>query len=319
MKKVPAMPASSRPFAGDVPRSETGTDRLTIAVGIATSGRAAILAEALADLARQTRRPDRVFVLYSKDEDIGDLPRTFEHSEFFQSAGGLCEKRNRIMDAASSFDLIFFMDDDFFCHPEYLRETEEAFLRDRRTVATTGIVLADGAKGPGLSLSKARNILKAASASPRAHQTPRAAFNTYGCNMAFRLATVREHGVRFDEQLPAYAWYEDIDFSRRLARFGSMLRLRNAFGVHLGAKVGRVSGRRLGYSQIANPIYLSRKGSFPWDHTARSVTRNFLANLVRSLAPESYIDRRGRLRGNLLAVADLLRGRMHPKRILTMR
>jgi hypothetical protein len=37
-------------------------------------------------------------------------------------------------------------------------------------------------------------------------------------------------------------------------------------------------------------------------------------NMVRSLAPEPWVDRRGRLRGNLIAIADLLRGRMHPMR-----
>jgi hypothetical protein len=41
-------------------------------------------------------------------------------------------------------------------------------------------------------------------------------------------------------------------------------------------------------------------------------------NLVRSLAPEPWVDRRGRLRGNLLALADLMRGRMHPMRVMEL-
>ena len=40
--------------------------------------------------------------------------------------------------------------------------------------------------------------------------------------------------------------------------------------------------------------------------------------LLRSLAPEPWVDRRGRLRGNLIAIADLLRGRMHPLRVLDL-
>jgi hypothetical protein len=41
-------------------------------------------------------------------------------------------------------------------------------------------------------------------------------------------------------------------------------------------------------------------------------------NLVRSVWPEPYIDRRGRLRGNILALRDLVRGGMIPERILEL-
>jgi len=36
---------------------------------------------------------------------------------------------------------------------------------------------------------------------------------------------------------------------------------------------------------------------------------------VKSLRPEPWIDRPGRLRGNLIAIGDLLRGRLDPARI----
>ncbi len=287
-------------------------------VGIATTGRAAILGETLQLLLRQSLPPSSVDVLYSQDIDVAQLPEQFPSCRFHQSAGGLCEKRNWIIEAAAGADLLFFMDDDFLLHRDYLRVTEAAFQLDPSLVAATGLVLADGAKGPGLSVQEGLEVLARAERRPPAGP-PEPAFNTYGCNMAFRLAPVREHTVRFDERLPAYAWYEDIDFSRRLAHFGAMRKLPGAMGVHLGAKVGRVSGLRLGYSQVANPIYLSRKGSFPWSHTVRSVGRNTLSNLVRSLAPEAYVDRRGRLRGNLLAFGDLLRGQLLPDRILHLR
>jgi hypothetical protein len=65
---------------------------------------------------------------------------------------------------------------------------------------------------------------------------------------------------------------------------------------------------------VANAIYLARKGSYPWNRALRSAARNMAMNLARSLAPEPWVDRRGRLRGNLIALADLLRGRMHPMR-----
>jgi hypothetical protein len=38
-------------------------------------------------------------------------------------------------------------------------------------------------------------------------------------------------------------------------------------------------------------------------------------NLARSPFPEPWADRRGRFRGNMLALGDLLRGRLGPGRI----
>ncbi len=298
---------------------ESGPSRLRIAVGIATTGRAAILGETLALLLGQSLPPSSIYILYSQPSDIEGLPGRFPACRFYPSTGGCCEKRNRVLDQAADAELVFFMDDDFLLHRDYLAVTEAAFRQDPALAASTGLVLADGARGPGLSVSEGLATLSRGSQFGSRSAEPQPTFNTYGCNMAFRLATVREHDIRFDERLPAYAWYEDIDFSRRLARFGRMRKLPGAMGVHLGAKVGRVSGLRLGYSQVANPIYLSRKGSFPWNHTVRSVGRNTLSNLVRSLAPEAYVDRRGRLRGNLLAFADLLRGQLLPDRILRLR
>ena len=70
-----------------------------------------------------------------------------------------------------------------------------------------------------------------------------------------------------------------------------------------GIKAGRVSGKRFGYSQVVNPVYLIRKGTIPRASRCRLMARNLAANLVRSLRPEPYIDRRGRLRGNVLAPA----------------
>jgi GT2 family glycosyltransferase len=136
--------------------------------------------------------------------------------------------------------------------------------------------------------------------------------------MSIRLATVREHGIRFDELLPLYGWYEDVDFSRQLAPFGSIVRISTACGVHLGIKSGRTSGLRLGYSQIANPIYLARKGSVSWPFALASLLSRSAKNMLRSLAPESYVDRRGRLMGNFVACKELVTGRLCPSKITAL-
>lgn len=150
--------------------------------------------------------------------------------------------------------------------------------------------------------------------SPQPRHTER--YGTYGCNMAFRMEPVRRHGILFDENLPLYGWQEDLDFSRRLADHGTVVMSNGLRGVHLGAKFGRTSGVRLGYSQIANPIYLIRKGTITRKHAIGLMRRNLTANLMRSFRPEPWVDRRGRLKGNMLAVVDLLMRRISPLRIL---
>ena len=290
---------------------------MRLAIGIATRGRAAILGEVLAELARQTRGPDRVIVCHVDAADIAGLPARFPRVDFLAAPAGLPRQRNAILDAAADCDAVLFLDDDFLPAPDYLAVTARILDAHPGCVVTTGTVLADGAKGPGLSVAEGRAIL-AADAPPADPLAVAPHFNGYGCNMALRLSPLRAHGLRFDEALPLYAWYEDLDLTRRLGAHGTILRLAGARGVHLGTKAGRVAGTRLGYSQVANAIYLARKGSYPWNRALRSAARNLAMNILRSLAPEPWVDRRGRLRGNLIALADLLRGRMHPMRAMDL-
>ena len=287
---------------------------MNIAIGIATRGRPAILGEVLAELDHQTRPPDSVTVCHVTADDVADLPERFLGVRFITAVAGLPRQRNAILDAVPAADAILFIDDDFLAGPDWLRVLEAVLTAHPACVVATGTVIADGAKGPGISVDAGRSRL-AADAPPPEPLAVAPHFNGYGCNMAIRLAPVRAHGLRFDETLPAYAWYEDIDFTRRLLPYGSILRLAGARGVHLGAKVGRQPGARLGYSQVVNSIYLARKGSYPWSHALRSVGRHILANGVRSMRPEPEVDRRGRFVGNMRGVWHVLTGTSHPGRI----
>ena len=274
-----------------------------------------MLAETLAELRRQTRAPDRVVVCGGGDADLSGLEAA--GAELMTAPLGTSRQRNAVLAALADCDLVAFLDDDFLPAPGFLAAMEAAFGADPALVAATGHVVADGIKGPGLSVAEGRALLAAdAGAAPGEAAVP--AYNAYGCNMVLRLAPVRAHGLAFDEALPLYGWYEDIDLCRRLAPYGRILTLPGARGVHLGVKSGRTSGLRLGYSQIANPVYLARKGSYAWRRALVSMGRHLAINAVRSLHPEPWVDRRGRLRGNLLALWDLLRGRCDTRRILEL-
>jgi len=288
---------------------------MRVAIGIATRGRAAVLTETLAEIGRQRRAPDRVIVCHVSPEDVADVASL--GVEFITAPAGLPRQRNAILDAAQDCDVVLFLDDDFLPAPDYLAVTEAVFAARPDAVVTDGTVIADGAKGPGLSVAEGRALL----AADRPPADPLACapyLNGYGCNMAVRMVPVRAHGIRVDEALPLYAWYEDIDFTRRLGRHGAILRLQGARGVHLGVKTARVPGKRLGYSQVANPIYLARKGTYPWSHALPSALRHLAMNAARAPWPEPHVDRAGRFGGNLLALWDLLRGRASPGRVLEL-
>ncbi|MGI8569104.1 MAG: glycosyltransferase family 2 protein [Methylocella sp.] len=289
-------------------------------MGIATAGRCSVLAETLVELGRQTRLPDALFVCPAARADF-DASQAVQLPFPVNVVGaprGLSVQRNAILAAAQDFDVLMFFDDDFLAVPSYLAELEKCFAAHGSVVAADGHVLADGIMGPGLDIASARAILASFEA-PKADLPLVSIYRAYGCNMALRLAPVRANGLRFDENLPLYGWAEDLDFCRQLAAYGLIVSNARMAGVHLGIKVGRTSGVRFGYSQIANPYYLWRKGTHRPGHALRQIVRNVGANVVRSLSPEPWVDRRGRLFGNTLGFADLIRGRLDPKRILELK
>jgi GT2 family glycosyltransferase len=294
--------------------------QIKVAVGIATLGRRDVLSKALDVLSRQTRPPDLLVIsaVGPQDVDAASLQRFPARTLFVTGPAGLCAQRNRILSSAADSDVVVFFDDDFFPEPNYLANLESLFLENSDVVAATGVVLADGIKGPGLYEEEALKMVETACASL---QQPKLTdyYGTYGCNMAFRMETVRRSGTRFDENLPLYGWQEDIDFSLRLSPFGRVVKSENLQGVHLGVKSARSSGVKLGYSQIANPVYLVRKGSIGRIYAINLMWRNVAANLVRCLNPEPWIDRKGRLKGNLLALFDIAVGRCSPLRISQFR
>jgi glycosyltransferase involved in cell wall biosynthesis len=290
---------------------------IKLVVGIPTRGRSHILAQTLAFLEKQERSPDRIFVAYAEAADIGEARGLFPQVSFIQTELGLTRQRNAILGHARDSDLLIFVDDDFYLDPHYLKIAEQFFAAHPEVVAASGRLLADDVKGPGLTVEQAMAIVAGNAADRQAqHITP--AFFAHGCNMCLRMAPIREHVLRFDETLPLYGWYEDWDFSRQLVPFGSIVRISNACGVHLSVKIGRLSGIRMGYAQVANPIYLARKGTFPWSHVFKFIVGPFIKNLVWSVAPEPHIDRWGRFWGNLAAFRDLLTGTLNPQHIINL-
>ncbi len=286
---------------------------MRLVVIIVTAGRAGIAGRALAHLENQRRRPDLVVVSAPDASHVEPPARTSYPLAFAFGAQGCTAQRNKALDhpALAGAEAIVFFDDDFLPAADYLERVERAFGLHPDWPVLTGRPIADGINGKGFSFDEALALLAAADpAAPQGHE-PITGAGAYGCNMAYRAAAIGAQ--RFDERLPLYGWQEDTDFSRRIARGRPVIRLHALRGVHLGVKGGRISGVRFGYSQIANPLYLVRKGTASARWATRLIAGNVLANVARSLRPEAHVDRPGRLKGNLIAIGHVLRGRIEPE------
>ncbi len=283
-----------------------------LAVLVATRGRPAILHNLLRRLEAQTRVPDHVIVVGADESDVAGVASSPARAVVLGPAGSARQRNEALRIADGRYGTLVFFDDDFVPSRFWLERAETWFSRRPDLAALTGTVLADGIKTSGIPAAEADAMVSAQDRSSFSGNALIEGVGPYGCNMAFRASAIA--GLRFDDRLPLYAWLEDSDFGAQVARRGMVARAEDLWGVHLGHKTGRGPGVKLGYSQMVNPVYLCRKGTLPPGFSAKLMTKNIVANAVRSLAPEPMIDRAGRLRGNLIGLGDLLRGRVTPER-----
>lgn len=297
--------------AARLPTSMIAAPKTRITTVIATRGRPEIVAATVKHLlATQTLKPVATLVSCIDAGDAGDLAAHDEVTIVTGPAGLAAQRNTALARLPEETEIVVFFDDDFVAHENWLSVAAQSFRDETGIAGFTGRVVADGATGPGIGFEEALRLVEKAEPGSEGWIEP---FSPYGCNMAFRNSAIE--GMRFDERLVLYGWLEDRDFGATLAqRGGRLVKSPDAIGVHMGVKGGRVSGERLGYSQIANPLYMLRKGTMTPSQVGGQLFRNLASNFGKAIRPEPFVDRRGRVRGNLVAFADLLRGRLAPER-----
>ena len=292
----------------------------TIGVVIATRGRPDIVAAIVERLLQQSRLPNQIIVVGSQASDIALIkPVPGKVTMTVGRVGSAHQRNDGLAITGNAYDYIAFFDDDFVPSHFWLERMAQIFDTHADVAGMSGIILDDGTTTAGISVPDADAMVKVHDAQNKTDGKLAKSFShggNVGCNMAYRNSAIGS--IRFDENLPRYAWMEDSDFRGQIERKGSFARAFDLWGVHLGHKHGRSSGVTLGYAQIANGIYLAKKGTVPKSYMIRQCVRNLIANTLRSIAPEPYVDRRGRLKGNLTALGDLLRGKLNPNRILNL-
>jgi len=290
---------------------------MRIGLIIATYGRPTLVQELLSSIEGQARLPDEIVLSVVNESDVeAEFPKRLRVNVVYSNPG-LCAQRNRGLELLRGrADVVLFIDDDFWMSATYILELERLFLTNEDVVAATGLVLADGATTAGITIAEAEKRLEDYARDPNPNEVIRDVPDTYGCNMAFRMSKVGE--LKFDERLPLYGWQEDVDFSAQLQGRGRIVWTNAVWGVHLGTKESKVSGVRFGYSQVINPLFIFRKGNMSLRRAVLLILKNIAANAAKSLYPERYVDRSGRLKGNMIGLLHVLSGRLDPMRALKL-
>ncbi|WP_375432504.1 glycosyltransferase family 2 protein [uncultured Friedmanniella sp.] len=283
------------------------------AVVLASAGRPELLAEALRSCSAQHGAEFELVVSVPDENSLPVEPRLLDGVRVVTGTRGLAAQRNAALEVLDDVDVVAFFDDDAVLRPDYLVEALRFLRSHPDVVGLTGRVLIDGAVSGEVPRDVADRALAASAAEPASGRW-RNTRELYGCNFVVRVD--RAPHLRFDARLPLYSWLEDHDFARRLMVVGRLVEAEDCVIVHrAAASGGRQAHTRLGYSQVMNPVYLQRKGSFPLWLAAEQIFRPVAKNVALSVAGPSRQWRRERLRGNLMAAWDALNGRITPERI----
>lgn len=278
---------------------------MKVAVVIATKGRPEILSMTLDSLRRQTVVPSQIIVVATTRTDV---PECISDCEVIFGSAGLTIQRNIGIHALhKATEIVVFLDDDVELAYDYFAGIIEFFGMHPQIVGGMGTMIRDGAVVGSISREEARALTLSYRAS-----SDKTISDLYGCNLSVRYDILYKE--RFDERLALYGWMEDRDFSNRIRRYGDLSQIGKAGIVHLGARSGRVSNRRLGFAQIVNVLYLYNKGTLSFKETAKSL-KPIVVNLLKLFD----IERRERFIGNLLGLESCIRYGAEPERIRDLR
>jgi GT2 family glycosyltransferase len=294
----------------------------SISVVIASKGRPDFVSETIESLQRQTLKPNEIIVVVPSIEDLPNK-QWGDDVQFIIGPLGLTSQRNKGIAAIPvTVPYVGCFDDDFELKEDYLEQAVAFMNANLSIMGISGRLIAGG----GISRQDAKNLI----ASYQAKDYSKGTFFSqgkhhilFGCNMIIRRAVLTYE--KFDENLPLYSYGEDYDLSIRLERYGLIGRCVRCVGIHLETPGGRVREVLRGYSLVANNWYFLKKGVMHLPHLMAwtrfwvvCVGKSLLFSLWNALKGDKTLDWSGRVKGHLLAIKDIFRGRCHPRRIEEM-
>lgn len=291
------------------------TESSRIAYVIATANRREILEETIQFILSGTVVPAQIIVVGAKQEDLPRNPPACVTCHV--GCCGLTQQRNLGVSALSdNVDIAALIDDDVFVHEAYSENMLSIFDQNPNTTLVMGHILQNG----DISLSDARKLIleHQVSAKDRGRYvvTTTTWGGVYGANMVMRKSFL-DH-TKFDERLVLYALMEDVDIGTQARKSGDVGYYFGAPCVHLRTPGGRISAKKLGFSEVMNPVYLARKGSVPWGVVIiRRMIRQPLVNLARTILHQDR-EKLERFKGNMIALFFVLRGKIQPEHAINV-
>ena len=295
---------------------------MKISIIICTLNRPNILHQTIMSVNRQALAPRQIIVASPNLDHVLQETLALPGVEFVQTPVGLCKQRNKALEAVvQDTQLVAFLDDDIELAQSYLEEMSRLFHENPRIIIASGRMLHDGGRGARISREEAMEVCDTYD---KIHNTDaplsyKTVDSGYGCNMIVRYAGIGS--CRFDERLPLYAWLEDRDFSHRCTKGRcAPVECENAVAVHLGWRSGRVSGVRVGFSTVVNPVYLKRKANtFSFSFILVNYwLRCMIGNILGVVTRDTEYDRVGLIKGNIIGFWHLISGRCDPEYILKL-
>lgn len=274
---------------------------MALAIIIPSFGRKALLEATLRALLTHGGAEDKIVVITCRKEDEPAVESPCLVS-LSGSKGSSCQ-RNRGLEflkaSCQSYAAVLFIDDDVVLAPGFLENLLRLHSKFPEVAGFTVNVIADGAVTGEIPLPSAE-------ITATSWQPPCGLDSLIPSKVPYGGISMRGDllgRIQFDERLAEYGFMEDLDFFVRLRCFGSTGYAHNCGLVHLAVGSGRTDQRKLGFSQIMNPLYLAKKGSLSWGDCSRHVGRVIVANFAGAFTAR----RRQRLVGNMLAWGFFLR------------
>jgi len=236
-----------------------------IAVIIPVRGRPDLLHIAVRDLARQTVQPAQILLVLADGGQVLPETLTVPGVQIVPCDPGVPRQRNAgIAALLPSIRMVAFLEQDVLLNPHFLESAWRVLGALPDVAVLTGHIIGDGHKDGEPDPERAAELLaRDALACDHFHLAVihRPVASAPGSNMVAPRFVVDR--MAFDEALTGDAWLEDYDWSRRCHRLGRVVQAQNLRLVRMGADCGRDRHAALGYSRIANPWYLWRKGVMP--------------------------------------------------------
>jgi len=251
------------------------TKALRHSVILCSLGRPRELEIAIRNLTFQILAPEMIIIVVTSDQDLSEeiisLRQTLLQKgiqlEIFISDPGLTKQRNfGLSKVQKAIDVVHFFDDDVILPPDYLEIVDSIFRSTSDVIGVGGRTIDnvdyDGnlierffllnSKSSGKLLASGINIGFRYSHNPyKVDWLP-------GCTMSYSASKISH--MKFDESREGVGWGEDVDFSSRASKLGTLVIFSHPRILHTKSTIARVSDLERSLKNDNSRIKMSRRG-----------------------------------------------------------